>query len=125
VPVLLQIAELGGPILLSSLCLAVNGAIYEVVTAVRLRRPLPYRAPLAVLGCVVATVVYGAVRIAQMDAAVEEAPQVRVGLVQTNMGIFAKRAEAREGHLRHLAQTPELERTARPDLIIWPETALA
>jgi apolipoprotein N-acyltransferase len=49
---------------------------------------------------------------------------ITVGLVQTNMGIFAKRSEPRAGHRRHIAQSRELERQVRPDLLIWPESAI-
>jgi apolipoprotein N-acyltransferase len=39
------------------------------------------------------------------------------------MGIFEKRAEALEGHRRHLEQSRELEREGELDLLVWPESA--
>jgi apolipoprotein N-acyltransferase len=116
VPVLLQVAELGGPLALSALCLAVNGALYD---------PRARRATVAVVGCVVAALAYGALRIRQVDAALESAPHLRVGIVQPNMGGLEKWTRLREGERRLVEATQQLEASVRPDLIFWPENAWA
>jgi apolipoprotein N-acyltransferase len=123
VPILLQIAELGGPILVGALCLAVNGTLFEIGRAWVQRRRLPRLLPGVVATCVLATLGYGAIRMQQVDARSAEAPKLDVGLVQVNMGIFAKRESPREGHRRHLEQTRELERKHDLDLVVWPESA--
>jgi apolipoprotein N-acyltransferase len=48
---------------------------------------------------------------------------LRLGVVQVNMGIFAKWDEAIEGHRRHLEQSHQLEDAGELDLIVWPESA--
>lgn len=123
VPILLQTADLGGPLLVSGLILAVNSVLYETGRALVRRVPIPRVATVAVAGWLLAALVYGAVRMEQVEGWVAEAPKKTVGLVQVNMGIFAKREDPFEGHRRHLEQSLELEREVAPDLLVWPESA--
>ncbi|MFW6067519.1 MAG: apolipoprotein N-acyltransferase [Myxococcota bacterium] len=123
VPILMQTADLGGPVLVSGLVIAVNSVVYEVGKALLRRRPVPRAAPVGVAAWMVAALVYGAVRTGQVDGAIAEADKITVGMVQVNMGIFDKREEPWEGHRRHLEQTAELERDEDPDLVVWPESA--
>ena len=115
-PIAIQIADLGGPLALSALCLAVNGALYDL----RNRRRA---AAMAV--CLVAVLAYGAVRMRQVEATLGGAPRLRIGIVQPNMAALPKWKDLREGERRLLAGTRELEASARPDLIVWPENAWA
>lgn len=115
-PLVLQIVELGGPLALSALCLAVNGALYEL----RARRQA-----VAVAACVIAALGYGASRIRAVESALAVAPRVRVGVVQPNMEALQKWTQPREGERRLLEGTRELEEKVRPDLIVWPENAWA
>ncbi len=83
------------------------------------------RAPLVVgLLALVVPFAYGGVRIAQLEAAREAAPPVRVGVVQPNIGIFEKHDPSlRRGHLALLRRmTGRLERDGA-ELVVWPETA--
>lgn len=123
VPIVLQIAELGGPLLVGALCLAVNGALYDL--AVGRQNVAARPAALVVAVCVLATLAYGAVRIAQIDASVRDAPRLRVGIVQPNMEGFAKWRDLRDGQQRLLEATAALERSVHPDLVVWPENAWA
>jgi len=115
-PVALQIVELGGPLLLSGLCLAVNGALYE---------PRARRAAAAVAACVAAALLYGALRMPQVEASLAGAPRLRVGIVQPNMEGLSKWTQAAEGERRLVEATRQLAATARPDLVVWPENAWA
>jgi apolipoprotein N-acyltransferase len=121
---LIQIADLGGPILVTALLTLCNAALYQLADAAIGRRwprwPLPVLAATA-LGC---TLLYGHWRSAQVMAQANAAPKITVGLVQTNMGIFAKRADPYEGHRRHIEQSLDLEAKVNPDLLIWPESAI-
>jgi len=120
---LVQIADIGGPMLVTVMMALVNLSIYEAWRWRRARRS----APKAIWGLTVAavafTTIYGMVRIAQVEAELEEAPIFRIGIVQVNMGIFEKRSEAEEGHRRHLEQSRQLEEQGELDLLIWPESA--
>jgi len=116
-PLVLQIAELGGPLALSALCLAVNGALYELRT-----RP---RAAAATAACLIAVLAYGAVRMRQVEATLRDAPRLRVGIVQPNLGALEKWTDLPENARRLFEGTRELQESAQPDLILWPEAAWA
>ena len=120
---MVQIADLGGPMLVTAVVALVNLSLYEASRGWSRQK----RAPKLVLGLTVAalafTLIYGTIRIAQVDAQMEAAPVLRLGIVQVNMGIFEKRTEAIEGHRRHLEQSHQLEAAGELDLIVWPESA--
>ena len=141
VPVLMQLAEIGGPILVGLVVVAVNLAIAEPLRAkLAASRELGARTvsgasseerhSLAidrrVVGAgviaLVFAVLYGAVRISMVNARVEKAEQVRVGYVQGNMGLMAKRQDPGEGLRRHRRMTAEL-RDKGVDLVVWSETS--
>lgn len=141
VPVLMQLAEIGGPILVGLVLVAVNLAIAEPLRAkLAASRELGARTvsgasseerhSLAidrrVVGAgviaLVFAVLYGAVRISMVNARVEKAEQVRVGYVQGNMGLMAKRQDPGEGLRRHRKMTAEL-RDKGVDLVVWSETS--
>jgi apolipoprotein N-acyltransferase len=124
VPLLLQLAELGGPTLVSMLLVAVNAAVYAGVSGQLGLRARPAHLLGATLTAAALACGYGALRMAQVDAQVTAAPKLKVGLVQANMGSWQKREDRAEGRRRHLEQSMQLEHTARPALLVWPETAL-
>lgn len=122
-PILVQTAELGGPLLASFFIGVVNVAVFESarwLVGVRGRPIAVWATAVAFVGF---TLVYGAIRIDQVDARAAVAPSFEVGVVQANMGIFEKRRQPEESHRRHLEQSLELEREGPVDLLIWPESA--
>ena len=123
-PLLLQVVDLGGPILLTALTVAVNGALYEVGRALFGKRPFRRALPVATCAALCFTLLYGWWRVGQVQERMHQAQKVTVGVVQTNMGIFQKRADPLEGHRRHLEQSARLQRELSPDLLVWPESAV-
>ncbi len=123
VPVAIQIADLGGPLLISAFVALVNGALVELWLARDAGRPMPRLAPGLALSATVAVLGYGAYRMAEVDARVASAPRIEIAMVQVNMGTFQKREDPIEGHRRHLEQTYRIERSDPPDLFVWPESA--
>ncbi|HEY2509861.1 MAG TPA: apolipoprotein N-acyltransferase [Polyangiaceae bacterium] len=123
VPVLMQIADLGGPVLVGLMLLGVSLAVFEPVVARLEKRAV--RVPVVAGGAagLVLTLVYGAVRIPSVDAAAAAAPPVKVGLVQGNMGLLAKRENPREGLNRHIAKTAELKQQGA-DFVVWSESSV-
>lgn len=137
VPPVIQIADLTGPMGVTFVMLMVTGALYEAARAVQAARvpagtPVGVAAaaraaarPLAIpAGVVAAVLLYGAVRIHQVDARRATAPQAKVGMVQANVGISEKwdpREAARLLEL-HQAQSSKLAADGA-NLIVWPESS--
>ncbi|MFO0695276.1 MAG: apolipoprotein N-acyltransferase [Polyangiales bacterium] len=122
-PELIQVADLAGPVLVTAMMAAVNGAIADAVLARRSGLPFPWRpAALAAAGFA-ATLGYGLYRMHEVDARARRAPTVHMALVQVNMGTFEKDEDPVEGFRRHLEQSRRIERDIRPDLLVWPESA--
>ena len=122
----IQIADVGGPMLISALIVLVNVAFYQSARLF-MRRSRPSRrewAPILMSALfVLATLAYGHYRLLEVRARSAAAPSLKVGIVQTNMGIFSKREDPGEGLRRHLEQSIKLEQEVKPDLLIWPESA--
>lgn len=121
-PLAVQVADLGGPLLVSGLLVAANVGIYALL---RTLRGAPFdRFTVSVTAAMwAATLGYGAYRIHEVDQRIAAAPKVRVGLVQTNMGLTQKRDDPREGLRRHIEQSLDLQKSTKLDLLIWPESA--
>jgi apolipoprotein N-acyltransferase len=124
VPIVIQIADITGPLGVTALVLAVNGAIFD---AWRLRGR-GFRVAgrgLAVVGAlIVADLAYGGVRLHQVDARRAAAPKVKTGVVQANVGIMEKWDPHEFARLlaTHQSQSAELAR-AGAQLIVWPESS--
>jgi apolipoprotein N-acyltransferase len=112
----IQIADLGGVWLVSALVALVNAAIGDG------RKTVRWAAGLAL----VASVLYGAVRLATLPQA--DGPTVAV--VQPNIPQDIKQEAHRDpgqavrNYEKHLALTLEVAREAKPDLIVWPEASI-
>ncbi len=131
-PVMVQLAEIGGPKLVALPLLASSWAIAEAWFAWRRARttnaPFERRAlrKIGLLAAVpVLAALYGLVRMHQVDAAVARADKLKVGLVQANMGLKEKRQNRAEGLKRHLDLTKKLKKENKVDLVVWSETSVA
>jgi apolipoprotein N-acyltransferase len=118
VPPVIQIAELTGPLGVTAVIAAVNGGLYDVLTAAGWRRRLACAAAaLAVLGGVLG---FGWMRIAEIDSLRQAAPALRVGLVQSNQPMG--------GDVDPGAQLADLQRVSAAleaqgaELLVWPES---
>jgi apolipoprotein N-acyltransferase len=115
-PLLIQIGDVTGPFGLSFAILWVNAG---VLLALRQRRWGAIAGGLASTGLIL---VYGAARMPTVQAAIDAAPSIGVGLVQGNVGIVEK------GNVAFFDINLEKYRgLSRPlqsevDLLIWPET---
>jgi apolipoprotein N-acyltransferase len=113
-PLASQICDLFGVLGLSAVLVAFSALLVDGTRRASL-----------ILGVIVALDLgYGAVRLAQVDAAVAVAPKVRIGLVEGDIGIFEK---AKIEHVaNNLAIHQRLSRIladAGAELIVWPESA--
>ena len=120
---LVQIADLGGVLLLSALQAMVNGALADALFESGGRfslRTLSSRSLTISAACIGAALGYGVVRLRAIDAREQAAPKLAVGLAQPNVGELAL-------HDNPLASVQALwDETAEADsrgakLVIWPE----
>jgi apolipoprotein N-acyltransferase len=141
VPVLMQTAELGSPILVGLLLVCVNLAVAEPIRA-RLaagvagaatasngtseeRSAVTYDRKVIGVGVLALAfaLVFGAVRISMVKADVARAPSARVGYVQGNLGLMQKREDPGEGLRRHRRLTSELKAKG-VDFVVWSESSV-
>jgi len=121
-PLVIQIAELTGPFGVTALLMLVNGALYDLSQGPRAAR-YPALTAAAILA---AALVFGAVRMRQVDDIIARAPRLNVGLVQPNFAYTVDGEFSREEALRQLSalqqQSIRLEK-AGAQLIVWSEGA--
>ena len=126
VPILSQLADIGGPILVGLVLVAVNLAVAEPLRA-RLASTRELALDKRVIGASVLALlfalVYGAARISMMTSKIAAAPKVHVGYVQGNMGLMQKREDPGEGLRRHRRLTAELK-SKGAELVVWSESSV-
>jgi apolipoprotein N-acyltransferase len=120
----IQIADLTGPLGVSFLLVLCNGALYDAWQGWRNGRRLPLQRLAVAVAILAGALGYGAVRIHQVSAARAQAPKLKVGVVQANIGIHEKwhpqLANDQLGVHQALAQRLEHEGA---QLIVWPESS--
>jgi apolipoprotein N-acyltransferase len=119
-PHVIQIAELTGPWGVTALLMAVNGALYDLIDA-----PRAARWPLAgAAAALAAALIFGAVRMREVDALLTRAPWIKIGLVQPNIAYTVDGDISEEEAVRQLTalqgQSRRLEGMGA-DLTIWSE----
>jgi apolipoprotein N-acyltransferase len=123
VPMLMQLADLGGPIAIGLALAGGSLALAEPFWARLDRRPIDRRrVGLALIGPAF-LVIYGAIRLPMVDKAMANATPAKVGVVQGNMGLMG--SEHRDPRPIHREASLRLEAEAHPDLIVWSEAAIA
>jgi apolipoprotein N-acyltransferase len=123
VPAFMQIAELGGPVLVGLMLLGANLAIFEPLLARLERRPTSPDVIAAGVAGVVGAILFAAVRIPQVEASIKAAPAATVGIVQGNMGLLQKREDPAEGLRRHIEKTADLKARG-VDFVVWSESSV-
>jgi apolipoprotein N-acyltransferase len=128
---LFQLASLTGVRGLSFLVLLVNGLIWAALEALVFKRGTTRPRHLVWLSAgtvalLALTLVYGAVRLHRIRTLEQEAPTLRVALVQLNLGIQerSRRSRTRKGRLGIFEDYLEESRKAAEQgaqVVIWPE----
>jgi len=124
VPLLIQIVDLGGVLLLSGVIALVNGAVAEGVLAKMRERKLHPALPIAAAVAVFFTVGYGYVRMGQIDSRDAAAPKLKVAMVQANVGAGDKHINVDQGIAKYREMTDAALAKQDIDLVVWPESAL-
>jgi apolipoprotein N-acyltransferase len=119
-PLVIQISELTGPFGVTALLMLINGALYDLALDARAAR---YPA-LAAAGILAAALIFGAVRMRQVDEIIAAAPRLEVGLVQPNFAYSIDGDFSRDEALRQLAALQEQSRLLEKSgsqLLVWSE----
>ena len=127
--VLIQSAEIWGIIGLTFIVMLANTGIAALIrTALKFQPPTKkdlIAITTATLFLLSFNYSWGVHRLEATTAMLSEeslsAKALKIGTVQSNMGIFEKRQQPTEGHRRHLALSRQLEAEGA-DLIVWPES---
>jgi apolipoprotein N-acyltransferase len=118
-PVLLQVGDVTGPYGLSFVMVWFSAALL-----LALRRPRRATPLAAAVTAVLVVVGYGVIREPHVQAAIDAAPAVRVGLIQGNVGIREKGNaaffEINAEKYRSLSRTLQED----VDVLIWPESVV-
>jgi apolipoprotein N-acyltransferase len=122
---LAQIAELGGPCVLSFLEILVAAALAQVWLSWRNGRRIAWRGSLLASAAILAALVFGRERRTQIEAARNQAPALRIAAIQAGTVANGWRPETAPNLLaRYRKATADLEDAAgRFDLVLWPEKA--
>lgn len=125
VPTLTQVADLFGMLGITALICLVNGALYELLTAVRTKRAPDRRALLLPAVVLAFTIGYGRYQVTHWEHRMQsDLPTLRVGMVQTNLGARDKAEKRSEFIRRHQFMTRTLQKDEPElDLVVWPESA--
>jgi len=119
-----QFVDITGMAGLTILIALVNGAVYEVFESRLQKRGIERLRLIVPAAAFALCALYGFVRLPSVDASVQSAEWLDVGLIQTNIGAREKAADPNEFIARHRKMSREAV-AAHPeiDLIVWPEAA--
>ena len=129
---IIQIADITGVMGLTFTMVLFNAALLRVAEWRIARVALPLRQVLGATAVTLGVLVYGLIRVGQVDATSEAAEKLNLGLVEADIGIWEKEAKGmgrREQAMtlhKNLLLHQEMSRdlTQRgADLIVWPESS--
>ena len=130
-----QIAEITGVMGISFILVLVNVGIYQALAAgLAGNWRLAMRPALIAVTVFSVNVLYGVVRMVQVDEQMAQAPKLKIGMAEANVGIFEKEAKhlqsaslrlgmLRGNILKHHLLAEELEVVHKVDLVVEPESS--
>ena len=119
-PLVIQIAELTGPLGVTALLMLVNGALYDLAVDGRDARVSASAAAALVAGALI----FGAVRMRQVDDIVARATRMMIGLVQPNFAYTVDGGLSHEEAVRQLTALQAVSQRlqqAGAQLLVWSE----
>ncbi len=122
-PAWLQLAEVGGVTMVGAVQVGINAALYVVMRAAVGRR-VHVPGVVTAIVLIVGTPLYGAARMAAVDALAAASPHVRFGVVQGNHGIreWSRKTSRHAVLFRLQAQSAVLEARGA-EILVWGENA--
>ncbi len=122
---IMQIIDLFGVSAVSFLVYLVNAELYIILKSYLSEKKLSFdRNALITLILMVASLIYGFIRIDQIDTSIAEAQTLKVGTIQGNVGIFESETKyKRKNHLLILQRLSAQAQAQGADLIVWSESS--
>lgn len=123
-PPIMQICDLFGIAAVTFLIYRVNAVGFLWVRSVKEGRPRPKRATAVTVAMLAGALIYGFAQMHRVDARMEAAPKLKIGMVEGDVGIFQTATpDAIKDHLLiHQRLSAELEAQGA-ELIVWPESS--
>jgi apolipoprotein N-acyltransferase len=125
-PILAQIADLGGPLLLSAFVVTLNSAIYAVyqwrLPKQGIKQDFPAKQTLSTVLLLASVLVYGHIQ-SSFILETKQGHPLKIGAIQSNLVMLDKDELSLRSHPVHLKQSKALLANHPVDLLIWPETA--
>jgi apolipoprotein N-acyltransferase len=123
-PYFAQSADLGGPVFCGLLLLGSSLALEEIIVA-KLFEDRRIDAPVVIAGFLAPalSLVYGVVRVHQVDARAKAAPSVHIGYVQSDLGLMQNYTRPDIAMKRNFDGTRAL-RDKGVELVIWSESSV-
>ncbi|MDX9719387.1 MAG: apolipoprotein N-acyltransferase [Myxococcota bacterium] len=124
-----QVAELLGVLGVSAQVFVVNFVLYELsvyaLAARAGRAPLfPKRFVVVSSALVLASLLFGVIRLSMIEAQMEAAPKLRIGMVEANIGIWEKEHPDKLDNNIVLHQQGSVEAVEKgAQLLVWPESS--
>ena len=122
-----QTADIFGVPIITLIILFCNVTVLMIVESYLLRKPM--HIPIISFSCAIAvvivTIVYGNLRLDQLNTIMEDTPKAKIAVVQGNFGGMDKRnAELRAKIVPRYNELSKSILNQSPDLVIWPESAV-
>ena len=111
-----QAMDIAGPVGLSWLMVAFVTGLFLLLKNGKLQGQ-----PVAAFGILALTLLYGYVRVGQVEAQMATAEKIRVGMVENDVGLGSLDMGRAK---RQIDMARELARVEKPELIVFPETAV-
>ena len=122
---LIQVSDIFGVYGLSALIIAVNVGFFELCDAIGRKRGISWKPMLVVLLAMIGSLAYGTWRMTEIDRTAETASMRTVTLVQGNIDQSKKWIPSfLNKTLEQYGRLTDSASGERPDLTVWPETAL-
>ncbi|MFO0590590.1 MAG: apolipoprotein N-acyltransferase [Polyangiaceae bacterium] len=119
IPLFVQPAELGGPVLVSVILAMSSVGVAETISSWGPNRQTKPRVIVPAFAIPIVAALWGSLRISQIDARVRSAPSLVAGVVQTNLA----RDDETEA-IRRLREGTAKLAAKGATLVVWPEGAL-
>jgi apolipoprotein N-acyltransferase len=122
-PYLIQVVDITGVYGLSALIVLVNVGLFKLLQSWAERRPA-IRPALAAAVCLAGVLVYGYVRLPQIQQRMAQSPKLKVAVVQGNIEQGKKWDPAyQDATIKIYGDLTLKTKPEEPKLVVWPETA--